>query len=312
MSTVHKSEDHGGVYRVRNAISNFVNEHIVAVFLGPALLTIAAVFVYPVLQLIGQSFFVRQPMGLRFVGLENYVQLFSSSQFWNYFVTTLLYSFGSLVLSVLSGLALALAINHVRRKWLRNTYSTVILFAWAVPLGVIVVIFRFMLQGGNLGLLNQVLTDLGFGSLARAWLAQNQLALPLVTITDAWARMPFAMILFLAGLQSIPEYMYDATRVDGATTFQAFRHITIPYLRPYIAIVGLLNWMFAFRAFAVIYPMTQGGPGARTTTLSIYIYQEAMVRFNTGYGAAISTFLVLLTILVAIFYVKIVLQRIEE
>jgi multiple sugar transport system permease protein len=133
-----------------------------------------------------------------------------------------------------------------------------------------------------------------------------------VILTDAWARMPFAMLLLLAGLQSIPEHMYDAAKVDGATTFQTFRAITIQYLRPYIAIVALINWMFAFRAFAVVFPMTKGGPGTSTTVFSIHIYREGMINFNYGYASAVAVFIIGISLLVSIFYVTKVMGGMEE
>jgi multiple sugar transport system permease protein len=297
----------------RQAISGFVNDHIVFALLAPAMLAILAIFVYPVFRLFFVSFHISIPgAGLQFVGMENYTRLFTSDLFPNYFKTTLFYSFGSLALSLTSGLLVALAINHIDNKRARTTYATIILFAWAVPLAVIAIIFKFILQGGQFGLLNKVLLDLGVLQSAHAWLSDQSIIMYLVTATDAWARMPFAMIVFLAGLQAIPQHMYDAAKVDGATTFQAFRSITIPYLRPYFAIVALINWMFAFRAFSVIYPLTQGGPGTRTTTLAIWIHQVSMVSIRPGYGAAISAFLVLITLIVAAFYVLVVMEDVEE
>jgi multiple sugar transport system permease protein len=297
----------------RQRLSKVVNDHIVAALLLPALLLIFAIFVYPVARLFYTSFNIAIPgAGLRFVGLDNYIQLFTSDLFPNYFRTTLLYSFGSLLVSLTSGLLVALAINHIHNKLARTTYATVVLFAWAVPLAVVAIILRFVLQGGQFGLLNKVLIDLGILQSAHAWLADQTIIVYLVTLADAWARMPFAMIVFLAGLQSIPQHMYDAAKVDGATTFQAFRNITLPYLRPYFVIVALINWMFAFRAFSVIFPMTQGGPGTVTTTLAIWIYRVAMVAIRPGYGAAISMFLVAITLIVAAFYVIVVMEDVEE
>jgi multiple sugar transport system permease protein len=275
----------------RQAISGFVNDHIVFALLAPAMLAILAIFVYPVFRLFFVSFHISIPgAGLQFVGMENYTRLFTSDLFPNYFKTTLFYSFGSLALSLTSGLLVALAINHIDNKRARTTYATIILFAWAVPLAVIAIIFKFILQGGQFGLLNKVLLDLGVLQSAHAWLSDQSIIMYLVTATDAWARMPFAMIVFLAGLQAI----------------------TIPYLRPYFAIVALINWMFAFRAFSVIYPLTQGGPGTRTTTLAIWIHQVSMVSIRPGYGAAISAFLVLITLIVAAFYVLVIMEDVEE
>lgn len=289
---------------IRQRVSQVVNDHILLVLLGPALLVLTAIFIYPVSQLIRQSFYLTIPgVPSRFIGLENYAEMFSRAEFWTYFRHTLVYSFGSLIVSVGSGLAIALAINHVTHQRIRNMYSTVIMFAWAIPLAVVALIWKWILTGNQLGLLNRVLIDLGVISQPVAWLANQNLAMVLVSLTDAWARMPFAMIVLLAGLQSIPQHMYDAAKVDGATTFQTFRAITLPYLQPYLAIVILINWMFAFRAFAIIFPMTRGGPGTRTTVFSIYIYREGMVNFNYGYASAIAVFIILISLVVAIFYV---------
>ena len=300
-----------GGYRGR--ISQIANDHVLAITLGPALLVIFFIFIYPVAYLFYQSFFLTLPgIPSRFVGLRNYTTMLTSPEFWNFFRHTLVYSTGSLLVAMSSGLVIALAINHVARRWLRSVYSTALMFAWAIPIAVVALIWRWILQGNEFGLLNLLLLELGLIANPVAWLADGNRAMLLVTLVDAWARMPFAMVVFLAGLQSIPQHLYDAARVDGATTFQAFRAITIPRLRPYFAIVGLITWMFAFRAFAIIFPMTSGGPGLRTTTLSIHIYRTGMVNFNFGYAAAVAVFLVGVTVLVAAFYVTRIIGGIDE
>lgn len=298
---------------IRARVSEFVNDHILLVLLGPALLVITAIFIYPVFQLIKQSFYLTLPgIPSRFVGLQNYTEMFSRPAFWTYFQHTLVYSFGSLTVSLGSGLAIALAINHITNQRIRNVYSTVLMFSWAIPLAVVALIWKWIFTGNELGFINMVLMDLGLIAQPYAWLAHQQLAMVLVTLTDAWARMPFAMIVLLAGLQSIPQHMYDAAKVDGATTFQTFRAITLPYLRPYIAIVALMNWMFAFRAFAIVFPMTRGGPGTRTTVFSIYIYRTGMVNFNYGYASAIAVFIILISLVVAIVYVTKIMGGVQE
>jgi multiple sugar transport system permease protein len=299
---------------VLGRLSSLANDYVVWVLLGPPLLIIGAIFVYPVAWMFYQSLFLTAP-GIPepvFRPLYNYEKLFTSTVFWTYLEQTLIYSFGSLALSFSAGLGVALAANKIASKRLRSTYSTIILFSWALPLAVVALTWKWIFTSQPYGLLNMVLMDLGIINSSISLLANKELALPLVTFVDAWLRMPFAMVVFLAGLQSIPQHMYDAARVDGATTFQRFRNITIPYLRPYMAIVGLISWMFAFRAFAIIFPMTQGGPGVRTTTLAIFIYREGMVKLDFGYGSTIAVFLVMVTVILAIFYVTVVLERIEE
>jgi len=297
--------------RFRGRISELINNHLVNTFVTPALIVILLIFIYPILFLIYRSFF--SGLGTQeFVALENYRRMIDSPLFGRFVQTTLLYSFGSLIVSLTTGLILALALNKINKKWMRTIYLTLILFAWAVPLAILAVIIKFVLQGTEFGLLNMVLLDLGILHSPHAWLADTRIVLAEVTLVDAWIRMPFAMIVFLAGLQSIPQHMYEAAEVDGATTFQMFRNITVPYLRPYFAIVGLINWMFAFRAFSAIFPLTQGGPAFETTTLAIFIHNVTLVLLQPGYGAAISMFLVIVTLVIATFYVRIVLQRLEE
>jgi multiple sugar transport system permease protein len=285
-------------------VHQFVNKHTLAFMIGPALLVILAIFIYPVLFLIYQSFILTVP-GIpdQFAGLENYMTMLQSNQFWEFFRQTLIYSTGSLIITVVSGLTIALGINQVKRKWLRNTYSTLLMLAWAIPIAVVALIWRQILLGTEFGALNMLLMNLGIISSPVALFSNPDLALIIVLLVDAWARMPFAMVVFLAGLQSIPQHLYDAAYVDGATSLQSFRAVTLPRLRPYFAIVGLITWMFAFRAFAIIFPMTNGGPGSRTTVLSIHIYRKGMVNLNFGYAAAVAVFLVVVTVVVATGYV---------
>ena len=299
--------------KVRHRVSQLANDHILLVLLGPAILAITAIFVYPVFYLFRESLFLTIPGSIeQFVGIQNYVTMLQRAAFWDYFLNTLIYSFGSLAVSLGSGLAIALAINHVTHPKLRDAYSTLLMFSWAIPLAVVALIWKWMFTGNELGLFNMVLMDIGLISSPISWLATQQFAMLAVTLTDAWARMPFAMLLLLAGLQSIPEHMYDAAKVDGATTFQIFRAITIQYLRPYIAIVALINWMFAFRAFAVVFPMTKGGPGTATTIFSIHIYREGMINFNYGYASAVAMFIIGITLVVATLYVTKVMVGMEE
>lgn len=301
---------------IKGTLSQFINDHIVLALLGPGLLLIGVIFIYPVLWMFYQSLFITAP-GIPepiFDPIYNYEKLFTSAKFPQYFGQTLFYATGSLLVSFSWGMVLALAINHVKNSQLRAFYTTVIMFSWALPIAVVALMWDWVLVAKPFGLLNMIATDLGITRPGEtiSLMSNNTLVLPTVTFVDAWLRMPFAMIVFLAGLQAIPQHMYDAAQVDGATTFQQFWNITLPYLRPYMAIVGLISWMFAFRAFSIIFPMTQGGPGTATTTMAIWIYREGMVKLDFGYGSAIAAFLVAITVIMATFYVTVVLERIEE
>ncbi|WP_312912265.1 carbohydrate ABC transporter permease [Natronosalvus caseinilyticus] len=298
---------------IRNTIAEFVNRYFTAIMLGPALVAIFVVFIYPVLYLIWQSLF-RTTLATggyvqEFVFLDNFRYVLTRGRFVDNLKNSLYYSFGSLTISVCGGLLLALAVNHVKREWLRTSYSTLLLISWASPLVVSALIWRWMFNA-DLGLINMILTDLGFSEIL--WLADPTWAMISVTFVDGWVRTPFAMIVFLAGLQAIPQHMYDAAKMDGATSFQAFRNVTIPYLLPSFAIVILINWMFSFRAFGVIWGLTQGGPGNSTHVLATWIYRDGIVNFNLGTGSATSVILVLITLAVAAFVVTKIMVNVEE
>lgn len=310
MSTRYESGADVAVEQSR--LSKLVNDHILVVLLGPAVLIIAAVFIYPVLHMFWQSLHLTQGAIYRFAPLYNYEQLLSSDAFWNSMKVSMIYSFGSLAISVGAGLAIALAINQIRSKVTRNIYATLILISWAVPLVIAALLWKWVLASGEFGLLNSILLDLGLISSPIAYLADKQMSLAAVTFVDAWVRTPFTMIILLAGLQSIPQHMYDAALVDGATMFQTFRNITLPFLKPFIAIAALINWMFAFRAFSVAFPMTGGGPGQATELIALHIYKNGISLFNFGYGAAVSVIILGITLVVASYYVNIIMESLEE
>ena len=150
---------------ISGRIHRFVNEHTLAFMLGPALVVIIAIFVYPVLFLFYQSFILTVPgLPTQFAGLDNYIAMFQSNRFWDFFQHTLIYSTGSLMITVISGLTIALGINQVRHKWLRNTYSTLLMLAWAIPIAVVALIWRQILLGTEFGALNMLLMNLGIVS----------------------------------------------------------------------------------------------------------------------------------------------------
>ncbi|PSQ00874.1 sugar ABC transporter permease [Halobacteriales archaeon QS_4_69_31] len=279
--------------------------------MGPALLSLLVVFVYPVGVLLWSS--LRETRGLtnEFAPTANFARMFSDPSFWNAVERTLVYSFGSLTVTMVAGLGFALALNKVVNRRVRDAYTTLILLSWAVPLSIVGLTWQWMFNG-QLGVVNRILVDLGLLSEPVSWLGNSLTAMAVVILADAWSRIPFATIVLLAGLQSIPQEMYDAVRVDGATTFQRFRHLVLPYLRPSLFVAGLITWMFAFRAFAIPFSTTGGGPAGATETLAIYIHRFGVQLFDFGFASAVSLFLVVVTLVVAAFYVTRVLEGIRE
>ena len=292
-------------------LSAWVNDHIRIALLGPSLIALIVVFIYPALLLVWLSFQNTAGIGSEFAPLYNYSRMFTDPAFWSAFQTTLTFSFGSLVVSILAGLAIALALDKVVRQRFRDVYTTLLLLSWAVPLSIVGITWRFIFSG-QLGVVNQILMDLGILETTYSWLGHGFTAMAIIILADAWARIPFATIVLLAGLQSIPQDMYDAAKIDGATTWQRFVNVTLPYLRPSFFVAGLLNWMFSFRAFAIPYTTTGGGPGAATEVLAIYIQRFGIQQVDYGYASAVSIFLVAIILIVATVYVLTILEQMRE
>ena len=296
---------------ITGAVSDWVNDHIRTVLLGPSLVALFLVFIYPAVMLVWLSLLNTRGFGETFEPTHNYGRIFTDPTFWNAVEKTLVYSFGSLIVSVGVGLVVALALNKIVSQRIRNTYSTLILISWAVPLSIVGVTWRWMFNG-ELGVVNKVLVDLGLLAEGFSWLSSSATAMMVIILADSWSRIPFAAVVLLAGLQSIPQEMYDAAKVDGATTLQTFRNVTLPYLRPSFFVAGLITWMFAFRAFAIPFSTTGGGPGGATETLAIYIHRFGIQLLDYGFASAVSVFLVAVTLLVATGYVYFILEQMEE
>jgi multiple sugar transport system permease protein len=313
MSEVYRRVPETTFGRVKRLVSDFANDHVRLVLLGPALLSLVVIFIYPVVYLVWTSMQRTLAFGaaVEFAPTANYAKMVEDPTFWNGVEKTLTYSFGSFAVSMLAGLVIALALNNVVRKRLRDTYTTLILLSWAVPLSIVGVTWRWMFNG-QLGVVNKILRDLGLLSQNFSWLANPETAMAVVIMADAWSRIPFATIIMLAGLQSIPQEMYDAAKVDGATTFQTFRHVTLPYLRPSFFVAGLITWMFAFRAFAIPFSTTGGGPAGATEVLAIYIHRFGIELFDFGFASAVSMFLVGVSLIVAGIYVNVILEQLSE
>lgn len=284
-------------------IREFINDHFMFVVLTPPLLVLGTLVVLPMGYLLWSSVHEARTWSSDvFVGLEHYTTLFQDPMFYLSLQHSFMYVIGSVSIAFAMGLAAALAINQVATKRVRSTFTVLILLAWAVPLVVTGLIWRFMLHS-DYGIVNALMIELGLVTEQIGFVTDPTLAFLSVVVVDAWARAPFATILLLAGLQTIPEDLYEAARVDGAGFFQKFRDITIPHLKPQAVIALVIMCMFAFRTFSVIFALTGGGPANATRVLATYIYQTGINQGNVGYGAALSVVMVVLSMAFIAFYV---------
>jgi raffinose/stachyose/melibiose transport system permease protein len=275
-------------------------------FLAPALFIYSVFLVAPMLFTLYTSFFRwdgLSPMSnMVFVGLENYARaLFHDEVSRRAFVNNLFWTAGAVIIPTAIGLLLAVALNGISavNKSLRTIY-----YAPAVlPLVAVGLIWGWM-YNPNFGAVNTFLRLIGLDFLAGGWLSSFEMALPATFITYVWSHVGFPMILYLAGLQSIPRELYEAARMDGATRWETFRHITLPGLAEAHVIVLSLAVINGFKVFDLIYTMTYGGPGRSTHVLGTWMYFQTFQYYQAGYGAALSWIIGAIVLLVAIPYIR--------
>jgi len=233
-----------------------------------------------------------------FVGLENYIRLFKDEKFYQSLWNTLLFTGFGVPLGMASGLLVALLLNTKVR--MQGIFRTLFYIPVITPLVVSSIIWKWLYQG-DYGLLNYYLLKYGIIKEKLLWLADPNLAMPALIIMGIWAGTGGVMILYLAGLQGIPEELYDAAKVDGANGFQRLLFVTIPLLAPTTFYILITSVIGSFQSFAHIYIMTSGGPLRRTTVIGYYIYEAGFRHFEMGYASAMAyilfAFILMLTII---------------
>jgi len=274
-------------------------------FLAPAVALLLALTVYPFFYIIRLSLYRVSPAGEVFVGADNFLRLARDTLFFQSLGQTLALAAGALALEFGLGLGLALLLDSQIRG--RNLWRSLLLLPMILPPVVVGVIWR-LIYNPNFGVLNGALQLAGLDTTRLTWLADPSVALAAVMVVDVWEWTPFVFLILLAGLQAIPEEPYEAARIDGASAWQTFRHVTLPLLAPAILVALLLRTMDLLRIFDQVFILTQGGPGFATETISLYIYKTAFRFFDFGYAAAMSLLLLVGTLLVSRLYLRF-LQR---
>jgi multiple sugar transport system permease protein len=238
------------------------------------------------------------PTGGTFIGAQNYSTLFSDASFAHSLVITVVYSAATVVGSLVVGTVAAVAINGAFRG--RAVARAILTFPWAVPSVAAVLVFSWIYNKDS-GILNHALSSVGLSG--HGWLVDPSWSLFAVTLTSVWKVFPFVMLVVLAALQSVPEELYEAARVDGADAFNRFRTVALPFLLPTLRVAALLMTIWSFRRFEIIWLLTQGGPVDSTNALVINVYREAFVNSELGRSAAMGVVgLVLSTIVTIIFF----------
>lgn len=267
-----------------------------ALFVLPDSLGLLIFVGVPMVLALGLGFFeVSGFGGVAFVGLENYQRMFSDPLFLNSLRVTIIYVFGFVGGVFVVSLFLALLVKQ--RMPFVGAFRSMFFVPHVVSLVVVGLVWQFMLTDG-VGVVNRLLRYVGLEG--RSWLGDPDLALLTVLLVSIWFFMGYYMVIFLAGLQEIPQEYYDAAKVDGAKSWHTFRHITWPLLKPtsfFVLLVSTVTGAAGLQAFDLIYVMTKGGPANSTSLGIFYIYQQAFQYNNYGYAAAMASFLVLILLL---------------
>lgn len=275
------------------------------VFILPCLLLLLLILGFPTFMAVLNSFSPIWSKGFSFT-MENYTRLVHDRVFWNALCNTLLFVASTVLLHLFLGLAVALALNAEIRA--RRFFRLIALLPWTVPDVISGLIWRFMYNPTS-GIINDVLMKFHITETYVEWLGSPKLAMPSVILADAWRGYPFVMIILLAGLQAIPRTLYEAAKVDGASWFQEFRHITLPNLKRMMVIAFALDVIWQFRRFGLVYTMTQGGPGRTTEILSILVYKQYFKFFNFEYASAIAVAMAVIMLIISIPYIRMIVRR---
>lgn len=275
----------------------------------PVGLILALILIWPIVQGVALSFYNTRILNYgegRFIGLLNYRFLFQDEYFWNSLRVTTVYGIASMSCTYALGLGFALLLN--REIPFRGFIRTIFILPWAIPEVVAVLIFVWMLDP-QFGVINYILVTIGLIEEPLGWLTQSHLAMPALVLLTAWQQFPLAMLIILAGLQTIPKEHYEAAMIDGAGPIQRFFHVTLPGLRAVNVILILLLILNSFRRVTMIYAMTRGGPARSTETLSILTYNTAFEYQKIGYAAAVGTMLLLILLAFSLIYFRAIMKN---
>jgi multiple sugar transport system permease protein len=268
-----------------------------ALFL-PALLLLVVTTTLPLLYLLWtslQRIDLSMPWMGGFAGVGNFAKMGGDPRFWNSLALTFVYTTTTVFLQVAIGLSLVLLVLRIPRGQAVARIAAILPIVLA-PV-VVGLFWRTLVLAPDFGLVDVVTRALGLGS--HNWLGDPQLALISVIAIHTWQWTPFAFLVILASLAAVPPDVYEAARIDRASPYQRFVHITLPLIRPAIVVVIIMRTMIALSAFAAIYAATGGGPGTATEILNLYAYRTSFAELNLGYGAALATILLAITLAVS-------------
>jgi len=273
----------------------------------PSMVVLTVLLLYPIgkafLTSLGRHVLFRPQATRAFIGLDNYLYILSDPRVWHSLYLAGLYSVIVVGGSMLVGLVTALAVRRPFRG--RALYRMAIIIPWVVPPVATSLVWSWMLDY-QFGVVNHLLRAAHFIGAPIGWLTTPQWAMPSMFLVGIWKMYPIASVMLLAGLQCIPDELYEAAKIDGASRFEGFRYVTLPGLKPVCGILALLLTLWSFKSFTYIYIMTGGGPSQATETAVVLVYTQAFKFFDFGVASALGVVMLLILVLFTVVYMKLV------
>ncbi|WP_131114996.1 carbohydrate ABC transporter permease [Lichenihabitans psoromatis] len=281
------------------------------ILIFPSFLLAAAVILWPLKEIVSLSVHDVNRFGIMrdFVGLDHFRTLFADPDFIAALWRTLLWTVSVVVGTLVCSVPIAMILNE--DFYGRGLARILIMLPWAVSLTMTAVVWRWALNGES-GMLNSGLRDLGLIGTNIQWLADASTAFPMQILIGILVSIPFTVTIFLGGLSSVPEDLYDAAAIEGAGAWDRFRTITLPLLRPFINIAFVLNTIYVFNSFPIIWTMTQGGPANSTDILVTYLYKLGFRLGRLGDAAAVSLIMFGILIVFTIVYVRLAMREEQD
>lgn len=286
-------------------ISSNVNPYLL---IAPGLLVTGIIILWPLVQLgqLSVSEVNRFGQVIGQGGAENYVKVFADPELYASSFRTLIWTLGVVLGTLLLALPISLALNE--EFYGRGVARVLVMLPWAISLAMLAIVGRWALNGDS-GTLNNLLQMLEITQTDIAWLARAETAFPMQILLGIVATLPFTVTIFLGGLSSIPTDIYEAAQVEGANKLQTFRRITLPLMRPFVNIAVVLNTIYVFNSFPIIWATTQGGPANSTDILVTYLYKLAFRFGRVGEAAVLSLIMFVILLIFTIIYVRLAMNE---
>ena len=291
-----------GVAARGTAVERWVDRNLRWLMIAPTVSILAGLTVFPTIYMFKAAVQQISPdpsVPREFIGAANFTRMLSDPLFLNSLKNTFVFTVSAVSIEFLLGLGMALLLNRYINRF--SFLKTILMLPMMLPPIAVAITWKLIYQP-QFGILNELMFQLGLPT--QAWAGDVNLAMFSIILADVWEWTPFVFLLMLAGLASLPDEPYEAAELDGASAWRQFWDLTLPFLRPVIAIALLLRMMDALRLFDLVFILTRGGPAGATETLSLYIFKVAFTFVDIGYAAAISLVILFATVIFATWFVK--------